>query len=578
MEVDRETGVVDVLDYVTVHDAGRLLNPLLVDGQVRGGFAHGAGAALLERMHYDEDGNLLTGSFVDYLCLGAADVPPLRIGHLCTPSPFTPLGAKGLGEGNTMSVPAALAAAVADALGRRERRAAAHAGARLGASPVKPAAFEYRRAESLDDALELLAEAGDDAKPLAGGQSLAPLLNMRFVRPSLLVDLNGIAGLDGIERGQRLRPDRRARPAGRRSPARRSSARPARCSRSACRTSATSSPGIAAPSAARSRTRTAAPSCRSSLVALGGTVVTQSRAGRRELPADEFFVTHFTTALEPDELVTHTTWPAASSGWGYAFEELAQRHGDFALAMVACALRVEDGRVAEARLCLGAVTDRPTLVELPLAGRAVDAEAAAEAAEFARAAVEPLATMHASADYLRQLTGVLTERAVLRAWRNATGAADMNEITVTVNGRRRRELVEPRLLLSDFLRHTLGLTGTHVGCEHGVCGACTVRLDGVAVRSCLMFAVQVDGAELQTVEGLAGGGELTPLQAAFREAHALQCGFCTPGILMAAADLLDRGETPSRAEITELLSGHLCRCTGYEPIVDAIAAAAGGTA
>jgi carbon-monoxide dehydrogenase small subunit/2-furoyl-CoA dehydrogenase 2Fe-2S iron sulfur subunit len=152
----------------------------------------------------------------------------------------------------------------------------------------------------------------------------------------------------------------------------------------------------------------------------------------------------------------------------------------------------------------------------------------------------------------------------------------VNEITVTVNGRRRRERVEPRLLLSDFIRHTLGLTGTHVGCEHGVCGACTVRLDGVAVRSCLVFAVQVDGAELQTVEGLADAGELTPLQAAFREAHALQCGFCTPGILMAAADLLDRGEPPSRAEITELLSGHLCRCTGYQSIVDAIAAAVEG--
>ena len=150
----------------------------------------------------------------------------------------------------------------------------------------------------------------------------------------------------------------------------------------------------------------------------------------------------------------------------------------------------------------------------------------------------------------------------------------MIEIAVTVNGRRRRELVEPRLLLSDFIRHTLGLTGTHVGCEHGVCGACTVRLDGVAVRSCLLFAVQIDGAELDTVEGLAGRGELTPLQAAFREAHALQCGFCPPGILMAAADLLDRDEKPSRAEIRELLSGHLCRCTGYSPIVDAIAAAA----
>jgi carbon-monoxide dehydrogenase small subunit/2-furoyl-CoA dehydrogenase 2Fe-2S iron sulfur subunit len=147
-------------------------------------------------------------------------------------------------------------------------------------------------------------------------------------------------------------------------------------------------------------------------------------------------------------------------------------------------------------------------------------------------------------------------------------------VEVTVNGRRHREQVEPRLLLSDFLRHTLGLTGTHVGCEHGVCGACTILLDGVAVRSCLLLAAQADGAEIGTVEGLATNGELNPLQAAFKECHALQCGFCTPGILMAARDLLSRGGTPSRAVIEDMLSGHLCRCTGYEPIVDAIEQAA----
>jgi carbon-monoxide dehydrogenase small subunit/2-furoyl-CoA dehydrogenase 2Fe-2S iron sulfur subunit len=147
------------------------------------------------------------------------------------------------------------------------------------------------------------------------------------------------------------------------------------------------------------------------------------------------------------------------------------------------------------------------------------------------------------------------------------------DIGVTVNGKAYREAVEPRLLLSDFLRHTLGLTGTHVGCEHGVCGACTVLLDGVSVRSCLLLAAQVDGTELVTVEGLARDGQLNPLQSAFRECHALQCGFCTPGILIAATDLLSRG-TPSREEIVDMLSGHLCRCTGYEPIVDAIAMAA----
>ena len=151
----------------------------------------------------------------------------------------------------------------------------------------------------------------------------------------------------------------------------------------------------------------------------------------------------------------------------------------------------------------------------------------------------------------------------------------MIPVDVTVNGRRYREEVEPRLLLSDFLRGGLGLTGTHVGCEHGVCGACTVRLDGVAVRSCLVLAAQVDGAEIVTVEGLARNGQLTPLQEAFRRHHALQCGFCTPGILMAADDLLSRETAPTRAEIVAMLSGQLCRCTGYAPSVDAIAEVAG---
>jgi len=143
-------------------------------------------------------------------------------------------------------------------------------------------------------------------------------------------------------------------------------------------------------------------------------------------------------------------------------------------------------------------------------------------------------------------------------------------IEVRVNGVLRRGEAEPRLLLSDFLRHELGLTGTHVGCEHGVCGACTVELDGVAVRSCLTLAVQVDGCEIRTVEGLEWGR----LQEAFRSHHALQCGFCTPGILIAATDLLGRGPV-SREQVVDLLGGHICRCTGYEPIVAAILEAAG---
>ena len=152
----------------------------------------------------------------------------------------------------------------------------------------------------------------------------------------------------------------------------------------------------------------------------------------------------------------------------------------------------------------------------------------------------------------------------------------MRELAVTVNGRRVLEHVDDRLLLSDFLRHTLGLRGTHVGCEHGVCGACTVRVGGRAVRSCLMLAAQAENCLVETVEALAEpDGPLSALQDAFRRHHALQCGFCTPGILMSAAELLADGGAPSRREIEELLSGHLCRCTGYAPIVDAIAEVAG---
>lgn len=143
-------------------------------------------------------------------------------------------------------------------------------------------------------------------------------------------------------------------------------------------------------------------------------------------------------------------------------------------------------------------------------------------------------------------------------------------VTVVLNGRVRTGQAEPRTLLSDFLRHTLGATGTHVGCEHGVCGACTVRLDGQAVRACLTLAVQADGYRVDTVEGLAGAeGELNPLQRAFRAEHALQCGFCTPGILMSLSHFQAEQPDATEAELRAMLSGHLCRCTGYSGIVRA---------
>jgi 2-furoyl-CoA dehydrogenase 2Fe-2S iron sulfur subunit len=155
---------------------------------------------------------------------------------------------------------------------------------------------------------------------------------------------------------------------------------------------------------------------------------------------------------------------------------------------------------------------------------------------------------------------------------------DKVRISLTLNGRKVSAETEPRTLLSDFLRHSLGATGTHVGCEHGVCGCCTVQIDGAAVRSCLTLAMQAEGREVKTVESLAGSdGKLNKLQQAFQNHHALQCGFCTPGILMSFTDFLSRNPKPTEDELRDVLSGHICRCTGYAGIMAALKEAVGIT-
>ncbi len=151
---------------------------------------------------------------------------------------------------------------------------------------------------------------------------------------------------------------------------------------------------------------------------------------------------------------------------------------------------------------------------------------------------------------------------------------DFVTIRLTVNGETQRLVVEPRRLLADVLREDLGLTGTNLGCEHGACGSCTVLVDGLSVRSCLMFAVQANGHEVMTVEGLARNGELHPLQQAFWEKQGVQCGFCTPGFLMTAYELLQRNPNPSEEEIRDALSGNICRCTGYQHIIESVQSAA----
>ncbi len=283
---------------------------------------------------------------------------------------------------------------------------------------MKPAPFAYSRPASLDEALASLREHGEEAKVLAGGQSLVPLLNMRLARPSVLVDLNRVPGLDGIEAaGGEVRVGALVRQrALEGSPLTRQRLPLVAEALPRVGHLVTRNRGTVGGSIAHADAAAELPLC---LLVLGGKVVTRSAEGSREVDAGDFFVTHFTTVLAPDELVVATVWPALRDGWGFAFEELAQRRGDYGLSMAACALRVEDGRVVDARVGIGSVVERPTLLETELAGQVLTAELARDVGRGAADALQPFGSVHASAAYQRHLTGVLVERALQRAWRNA---------------------------------------------------------------------------------------------------------------------------------------------------------------
>ena len=480
---------------------------------------------------------------------------------------------------------------------------------------MKPLAFRYERPASLPEALALLAEHGDDARPLAGGQSLVPMLNLRLAAPAVVVDINGLPGLDRIESNDGTLA------VGALTRQRTLEFAPEAAAIGALADGlplvghvATRNRGTVGGSVAHADPAAELPLV---LLALGGSVLVEGRDGQREITADELFAGFLTTTLHSGELVTEVRFPIPRSREGSALLEVAQRHGDFPLAAVAIWLRLDaDARITAARITVGAVADRPRLLS-DAAEALVAGATPEETGRIAAGAVDPTGSLHAPADYQRHLVGVLVARAVDRAGTRARPGIDhppesadsghafpriprkfvprsgdrpgdgRSAAGCTVNGRAVSLAGVPdRRLLSDFLRHDLGLRGTHVGCEHGVCGACTIRLDGVAVRSCLLLARQAEGAAIATVEGLAAADEartLHPLQDAFRRHFALQCGFCTAGILMAAAERLDattagHAAPPDEDEIRRLLSGHLCRCTGYEPIVTAISEVAGASA
>jgi CO/xanthine dehydrogenase FAD-binding subunit/aerobic-type carbon monoxide dehydrogenase small subunit (CoxS/CutS family) len=473
---------------------------------------------------------------------------------------------------------------------------------------VKPAPFGYHAPRDLDAAVDLLARL-DGAKVLAGGQSLLPLLSMRLAAPGNLVDINGISELayvrtaaSGVTVGALARH---------------------------ADVLADSAAGQTVPPLAQALRHVAHAAIRNRgtvvgsivhadpaaelpavLLLLDGSVEARSaRGGVRRVAASELFVGPLETSLRDDEIAVCAHFPAVAQSAGTAFVEVTRRHGDYAVCGVAALVEVaSDGAPVRARATYLGIASTPMLIDLTTAIADGDPETAwRRAGEHARDLVHPDADIHASADYRRHLVGVLTARALAAAAADAgreregaagtsrpptsergnrlvggaatptreASASTRRSVTLRVNGVPYDIDVEPRRLLSDALRHDVGLTGTHVGCEHGVCGCCTVLLDGAPMRSCLLLAVSAEGHEVTTVEGCTRpDGSLSPVQQAFRECHGLQCGFCTPGFVTTVTAFLEDNPEPTEADAVGAIGGNLCRCTGYQNIVRSVLRAA----
>ena len=296
--------------------------------------------------------------------------------------------------------------------------------------------------------------------------------------------------------------------------------------------------------------------------------------------AVDFFVDSFTTALSHDEILTEILVPAFAPGSGGAYMKLEKRVGDFAIVGVATQISLDrNGMCTKAGIGLTAVGPtalKVTEAEDYLKGKnLMDATVLSKAGDLASNKANPASDFRGPAEYKKEMVKVFTIRALKlgpekSGWRGDVGMASKMDISVKVNGQDHRDQVEPRLLLVHFLRENLNLTGTHIGCDTSNCGACTVLLDGTAVKSCTVFAVQANGRPVTTVEGLAQGAKLHPIQEGFWEKHGLQCGFCTPGMMIASIELLNKNPNPSEEEIRRGISGNLCRCTGYVKIVEAV--------
>jgi xanthine dehydrogenase iron-sulfur cluster and FAD-binding subunit A len=441
---------------------------------------------------------------------------------------------------------------------------------------MKPPPLRYVRPATVEEALGLL---DGESRALAGGQSLMPLVNLRQLRVTRLVDLEAIAELRDIAPGpgggliigagvtlSRIESDLLV---GERAPLLVDAL--ALVANPQVRARGTIGGNVAHGDSVSEVVTT--------LVALGATATLRSASGERSAPVEGL-------RLNDGELIVDLRVPAGRRG---AIHEVAPRHAARALAVAAAVVDGGEGVLRSARVAVGGVARAPTLLSGlgALDGVRVDDEdrigrlLAAGVGQLVPAA-DPRADEH----YRRDVAAELARRALVDAAAGMSAAAlgpvalpapvpppplpsptpergDAAEIAITVNGRSLRPRVSPRMLLSDLLRGQLGLHATHVGCEHGVCGACNVMFDGVAMRSCLLLAVQAHGREVQTLEGLRETAAVEKAIDSFVNGHGLQCGFCTPGFMITLAELRARGGPVS----PEQLAGNLCRCTGYAPIM-----------
>ena len=446
---------------------------------------------------------------------------------------------------------------------------------------MKPAKFDYYDPMSLEEALTLLDTHQGDGKVLAGGQSLMPLLNMRLARPNIVVDINRIKELNyvrasdgGIAIGAlaRQRALQTEQLIAERMPILQEAAyyiaHPQIRSRGTiCGSIAHADPAAELPALA---------------LALDAEMTLTSSKAARTVGAETFFQSFFTTALEANEILTEVRFPAPPKDSAWSVLEISRRHGDFAIAGIVAGLALDPDRqvIAQARLVYfgvgrdarksqsgGRGANRPGRFRAGLRSGGAKRQARHRSQQRYSCQRRIPPCRRGDLDQARAPRRAAETRKKLMA--------TTRTVKVRVNGVAYEQTVEARKTLVDFLREDVGLTGTNVGCEHGVCGACTILMNGEAVRSCIMLAAQADGAELMTVEGLAKpGGELHPIQESFREKHGLQCGFCTPGFLMTTYELLNKHPDADEEEIKEWLSGHLCRCTGYQDILESVKLAA----